>query len=119
MIVPVSAAATAVSGGHEVDLRVLVPLRPRKLRLNVRRLTPPELGEKPMPMHGPHAHSSRRAPLARMSVSAPQSASMVSTCFDPGEIDRLTPGAMVLPLSMAATLSISNRDEFVHEPMQT
>ena len=54
-----------------------------------------------------------------MSVSAPQSASMVSTCFDPGEIDRLTPGAMVLPLSRAATLSISNRDEFVHEPMQT
>ena len=87
--------------------------------MNVRRLTPPELGEKPMPMHGPHAHSSRRAPLARMSVSAPQSASIVSTCFDPGEIDRLTPGAMVLPLSMAATLSISNRDEFVHEPMQT
>ena len=72
-----------------------------------------------MPMHGPHAHSSRRAPLARMSVSAPQSESMVSTCFDPGEMDRLTPGAMVLPLSRAATLSISSSDEFVHEPMQT
>ena len=87
--------------------------------MNVRRLTPPEFGEKPMPMHGPQAHSSRRAPLARMSVSAPQSASMVSTCFDPGEMDRLTPGATVLPRSSAATLSISSRDEFVHEPMQT
>ena len=119
VIAPVSAAATAVSGDTRYTCASFVPLRPRKLRLNVRRLTPPELGEKPMPMHGPHAHSSRRAPLESMSVSAPQSASMVSTCFDPGETDRLTPGATVLPLSRAATFSISSSDEFVQEPMQT
>ena len=72
-----------------------------------------------MPMHGPHAHSSRRAPEARISPSAPQSDSMDSTCLEPGEIDRLTDGAIVRPLSSAATLSISCSDEFVHEPMHT
>ena len=44
---------------------------------------------------------------------------MVSTCREPGEMDRFTPGAMVLPLRMAATFSISMREELVQEPMQT
>ena len=72
-----------------------------------------------MPMHGPQAHSSRRAPLARMSVSAPQPDSISSTCREPGETDRLTPSATFLPLRIAATRSRSRSEEFVQEPMQT
>ena len=65
VISPVRAAATAVSGDTRYTLASAVPLRPSKLRLKVRRHTPPELGEKPMPMQGPQAHSSSRAPEAR------------------------------------------------------
>ena len=72
-----------------------------------------------MPMQGPQAHSSSLAPLARMSDSAPLSASMVSTCFEPGDTERLTPGAMVRPFKSAAAFSISRREELVQEPMQT
>ena len=72
-----------------------------------------------MPMQGPQAHSKTLAPLARISDRAPQSASIDRTCLEPGEMDRLTSGLMVFPLSKAATFSISNRDELVQEPMQT
>ena len=70
-------------------------------------------------MQGPHAHSSSRAPLKIMSLSAPHSESMDSTCREPGEMDRLTEGDTVFPLSSAATLSISISEEFVQEPMHT
>ena len=92
MISPVRAAATAVSGDTRYTLASAVPLRPSKLRLKVRRLTPPELGEKPIPIQGPQAHSSSRAPETRISDSAPQSASMVRTCREPGDTDILTEG---------------------------
>ena len=52
-------------------------------------------------------------------MSAPHSASMVSTCLEPGEMDRLTEGWMVQPFSSAATFSISCREELVQEPMHT
>ena len=119
VISPVSAAATAVSGETRYTLASLVPLRPKKLRLNVRNDTPAELGEKPIPMQGPQAHSSSLAPLANISESAPQSASIESTCLEPGEMERLTEGEMVLPFKSAATFSISKSDELVQEPMQT
>ena len=119
VISPVSAAATAVSGETRYTPASAVPLRPRKLRLKVRRDTPALLGLKPMPMQGPQAHSSTRAPLASMSVSAPQSASIDSTWRLPGEIDRLTEGFTVRPFSSAATFSISIRLELVQEPMHT
>ena len=89
---PVRAEATAVSGETKYTCPSRVPERPRKFRLKVLRETPPEFGEKPMPMQGPQAHSSSRAPLARMSDNAPQSLSMVSTCREPGDTDRLTEG---------------------------
>ena len=54
-----------------------------------------------------------------MSDSAPQFASMVSTCREPGDTDILTEGATVLPFSMAADFSISYREELVQEPIQT
>ena len=54
-----------------------------------------------------------------MSVSAPEFASMVNTCLEPGDIDKLTVGAIFLPFKSFATLSISKSDELVHEPMQT
>ena len=44
---------------------------------------------------------------------------MESTWREPGETDRFTPGAMVLPFKMAATFSISAREELVQEPMHT
>ena len=119
MISPVKAAATAVSGDTRYTCPSAVPERPSKLRLKVRRETPPEFGEKPMPMQGPQAHSSTLAPLAMMSVSAPQSASISNTCLEPGDTERLTSGRMVLPLRSAATFSISYNEEFVQEPMQT
>ena len=72
-----------------------------------------------MPMQGPQAHSSSRAPLARMSVRAPQSASMESTCREPGDTDKSTPGATWRPFRMAATFNRSVREELVQEPMHT
>ena len=70
-------------------------------------------------MQGPQAHSRSRAPLARMSLRAPQSESIVRTCLDPGDTDTLTEGAMALPFSSAATFSRSMRLELVQEPMHT
>ena len=107
MISPNKAAATAVSGDTRYTLPSAVPERPSKFLLNVLSETPPEFGENPIPMHGPHAHSSTRTPAPIISESAPQSASMLMTCFDPQEIERLTDGLIVLPLRSAATFSIS------------
>ena len=49
MICPVSAAATAVSGETRYTWSPAVPLRPAKLRLNVRRLTAPSAGREALP----------------------------------------------------------------------
>ena len=119
VIYPVSADATAVSGDTRYTFASFVPDRPSKFLLNVLRDTPPEFGENPMPMHGPHAHSRTRAPDAMISESAPVSESILSTCFDPGDMERLTDGSIVFPLSIAATFSISNSEELVHDPMHT
>ena len=54
-----------------------------------------------------------------MSDRAPQLASMVRTCREPGDTDILTEGATVLPFSMAAVFSRSYREELVQEPTQT
>ena len=72
-----------------------------------------------MPMQGPQAHSSTRAPLASMSASAPQAESICKTCLEPGEMERLTVGATVLPFKMAATRRRSRSEELVQEPTQT
>ena len=119
VISPVRAAATAVSGEQRYTFASAVPLLPSKFLLKVRRDTPPELGEKPMPIQGPHAHSSTLAPDAIISERAPLSASIPSTCLEPGDMERLTSGETVFPLRIAATLSISKSDELVHEPIQT
>ena len=119
VIKPVSADAAAVSGLTRYTCPSLVPERPRKFLLNVLRLTPFEFGENPIPIHGPHAHSSILAPASIMSVSAPLSAIMESTCLDPGDIPRLTLSAILCPFKTDAVLVISANEEFVHEPIAT
>ena len=116
---PAIADAAAVSGDTKYTCASAVPLRAKKLRLNVRKLTPADCGEKPIPIQGPHAHSKIRAPALIRSARAPHSASIVYTCFEPGEMDKLTSGCTVLPLSIAATVNISASDELVHEPIHT
>ena len=64
-------------------------------------------GDCPMPMHGPQADSRMRAPAAIMSAKAPLRASIVSTCFDPGPMTRLTSGCTVLPFKIRATRIMS------------
>ena len=119
VMVPVSAEATAVSGDTKYTCPSAVPLLPSKLRLKVLNDTPALLGLKPIPIHGPHAHSKSLAPDAKISPNAPQSESIRNTCLEPGEIERLTSGEMVLPFNIAATLSISNSEELVQEPIHT
>ena len=80
---------------------------------------PPEFGDWPIPMQGPQALSRILAPASIISDSAPFCANILSTCFEPGAIERLTVGQTVLPFKMAATFSISIKEEFVQEPMQT
>ena len=70
-------------------------------------------------MQGPQADSRIRAPAPIRSASAPFSASMVSTCLEPGLIESSTSGATVLPRSIAATVIRSAREELVQLPMQT
>lgn len=57
VIYPVRQLTAAVSGLTRYTPASRVPLRPSKLRLNVRRETPAELGLWPMPMQGPQALS--------------------------------------------------------------
>jgi len=116
---PVSAAAAHVSVPARYTRASSVPDRPLKFRLNERTETAPLAGDWPMPMHGPQPGSITRAPAAIRSARAPLRATMVSTCLEPGLMTRDTPGAMVLPRSMAATVSKSRTDEFVQDPMQT
>ena len=97
----------------------MVPLLPSKFLLNVRRETPPELGENPMPIQGPQAHSKSLAPEAIISPIAPDSANCKSTCFEPGETETETLSDTFLPRKIAATFSMSYRDELVQEPIHT
>ena len=71
---PARADAAAVSGLTRYTWASAVPDRPSKLRLKVRREMPPELGDWPIPMQGPQAHSRMRAPAAIRSARAPFSA---------------------------------------------
>ena len=54
-----------------------------------------------------------------ISDNAPLRASILSTCFEPGAMQRDTEGATVLPLSIDATFIISTKEEFVQEPIAT
>lgn len=116
---PASAEAAAVSGEQRHTLASFVPLLPSKLRLNVRRDTPPELGEKPMPMQGPQAHSRSLAPAEMKSSAAPLRMSSASTCLDPGETETSTLSATVLPRKIAAAFNMSYKEELVQEPIHT
>ena len=116
---PAMAEAAAVSGLTRYTCASAVPVRPSKLRLKVRRDTPAELGDWPMPMQGPQAHSKILAPADIMSARAPFAASIWYTCLEPQPMVRLTSGWTVLPLSTAATRIMSRYDELVQEPMQT
>jgi hypothetical protein len=62
VIAPVSAVAAAVDGEHKYTRSSAVPLRPGKLRLNVRTDASPLIGACPMPIQGPQTGSSMRAP---------------------------------------------------------
>ncbi len=94
-------------------------MRPSKLRLKVRSVTAPLGGAWPMPMQGPQASSSTRAPAATMAASEPLSAIIFITCREPGEMTRLTRGSTRRSASTVATSSRSCSDELVQLPMQT
>ena len=49
----------------------------------------------------------------------PDFAAIISTALLPGAIPASTPGAMCLPLTIAATLAKSSSELFVHEPITT
>src|SRR5438093_11946362 len=62
-----------------------VPLRPSKLRLNVRTDGPFVGGANPIPMHGPHATSSSRTPDLMSFVMRPLISIQRSVYREPGE----------------------------------
>ena len=76
-------------------------------------------GACPMPMQGPHALSSIRAPEAIRSARAPFRAIILKTCLDPGAMTRLTSGWTVLPFKILVTVMRSLKEEFVQLPMAT
>ncbi len=84
-----------------------VPLRPSKLRLKERRLTAPDPGAAPIPIHGPHAVSRRRAPAPMMSDRAPLAVIISSIWREPGDIMSAVSGWTVLPATVAATVIMS------------
>ena len=100
---PFIAERAAVSGLTRYTCASSVPLLPLKFLLKVLRETAPDLGDCPMPMHGPQAFSMILAPALMMSANAPFSAIFSNILLDPGEITRLTSGWTFLPLRMAAT----------------
>ena len=116
---PDKAAAAADSGETRYTPAVVVPERPKKLRLDVRTETPFVLGAIELPMQNPHAVSRIRAPEAMMSASAPFLAAISSTCRDPHATPSDMPEAIFLPFRTAATCIISRYDPFVHEPIIT
>ena len=96
-----------------------MPLLPSKFLLNVRSEIPFELGDCPIPIHGPQALSNILAPASIIIASAPLFASILRTCFEPGAIASETSGCTVFPFNICATFIISRSDEFVQEPIQT
>ena len=119
VISPSSAHAAAVSGLTRYTCALFVPLRPSKLRFEVRTLTASVWGAWAAPMQNPQAASSSRAPAASRSNTASVRAIVSSTCRDPGATTRLTSGRACRPFSIAATVMRSRQLEFVHEPMHT
>src|SRR4030067_127980 len=86
------AAATATSGLQRNTLPSLVPLLPSKFLLKVRRDTPPDGGDCPLPMQGPQVASSILAP-ASMRCESPLFKDIMSrTCLETGDIVMLTSG---------------------------
>src|SRR5512136_1410947 len=81
---PIRAAAAAVSHETRYTWASFVPLRPSKLRFEVRSDTPFELGDWLLPMQKPHAHSSNRAPAAIRSPREPSALIACSTWREPG-----------------------------------
>ena len=115
----VFAAATAVSGLTRYIPADFVPERPKKLRLFVRTLTASVCGACPHPIQNPQVHSIIRPPAATIFESAPLSAIIRKTCFEPGATTKLTSGWTVFPSRTCATISRSLYEEFVQLPIQT
>src|SRR5438132_3925394 len=118
-IFPSSAVAAAVSGLHRYTRSSAVPLRPSKLRLNVRTEAPWVGGENPMPIHGPQATSSSRTPALMSFVMSPLVSMRSSVWREPGETATEIPGAMRLWSSACATMLRSRNDEFTLLPTAT
>ncbi len=87
---PYMAETAAVSGLTRYTSASIVPLLPLKFLLKVLKEIPPDFGDCPMPMQGPHAHSMILAPAFIIWANAPFSASLDKILLDPGEITRLT-----------------------------
>src|SRR5438552_1432209 len=119
VIFPSSAVAAAVSGLHRYTRSSAVPLRPSKLRLNVRTEAPRVGGENPIPMHGPHATSSSRTPALMSFVMRPLVSMRSSVWREPGETATEIPGAMRLWSSACATMLRSRNEEFTLLPTAT
>src|SRR3990170_4679629 len=118
---PYMAAATATSGLHRYTFASFVPLLPSKFLLNVRRDTPPEEGDWPLPMQGPHVFSRILMPASTRLASPFLWAIMSRTCLLPGDTVTLTSGWTLYPpfLKTSETTMRSLYEEFVQLPMQT
>ena len=84
-----------------------VPLRPLKLRFDVRRDTPLVRGAWPIPTQGPHPHSNIRAPASTNVEIMPSRNAIEKICRLPAATTRLTSGWTVWPFKMAAALARS------------
>src|SRR3972149_2854062 len=103
------AAATATSGLQRNTLPSLVPLLPSKFLLKVRRDTPPDGGDCPLPMQGPQVASSILAPASMRCERPLFNAIMSSTCLEPGDMVMLTSGCTLkLPLWNTSDTSIKS-----------
>ncbi len=96
-----------------------MPLRPGKLRLNARRLRPPEAGTCPMPAHAPQVGSEMLAPAASRVVSRPSRAITSRIRLLPGKTTKVQEGAMRRPSSTRVTACMSSQEELVHDPTMT
>ena len=94
------AAATAVSGLVRYSSALFVPERPRKFLLDVRIDTAFVWGDWLFPMQNPQIGSVIRAPADSRFANAPFLARFSSTCFEPGEITKLTDGWIFVPFSI-------------------
>ena len=104
VILPVRAAATAVSGLTRYAWSPTVPVLPAKFLLKVRKDTTSLAGEKPWPMHGPQLDSRMRAPAEIISARAPFWANIDSTSRLPGATANSTILLIFRPLRVSATI---------------